>query len=225
MADPDLAVPTLDDANQLGGPEFVAEVRADADAVADKLAPYGPMRTNGSTARAPESARRGAGQHPRAELVGTAVPTSSGRAWTGNSGPLPGGASVPTGTRVGGVATPSLRTRTPHLDVHGPEVRRPIVRRRDRRARARPTMTRSPDRLTVARTRSAYPTSARLHDRQRYEASAWPAGGSRARPAFTTWRELRHQPRGEGRGEAQSRTVGRHAPCPRTLALDSSSPR
>jgi len=83
VPDPDLTAVALSDAARLGGPEFVAEVRADATAVADELAPFTPDR------REPvhrESAWAGAAwslvDAARAELVGTAVPTPSGGAWT-----------------------------------------------------------------------------------------------------------------------------------------------
>src|SRR5690242_8077522 len=73
--DPDLADQVLADAARLGGPTFVAAVRADAHAVADELAPLGaagaepPHRWSAWTgaAWALVDARR-------AELVGTSVP-------------------------------------------------------------------------------------------------------------------------------------------------------
>jgi hypothetical protein len=42
VSDPDLSTVTLADAHLLGGPEFVAQVREDATAVADELAPIEP---------------------------------------------------------------------------------------------------------------------------------------------------------------------------------------
>src|SRR3954447_15427785 len=83
VPDPDLSTVALADAARLGGPEFVAEVRADATAVADELAPFPPGRPEPMHR---ESAWAGAAwslvDAARAELVGTAVATPSGGAWT-----------------------------------------------------------------------------------------------------------------------------------------------
>jgi hypothetical protein len=92
VPDPDLAAVTLDDAHRLGGPRFVAEVRDDAAAVADELAPLGPDVT-APTHR--ESAWTGAAwtlvDARRAELVGTVVPTATGGAWTVTPARCPAG--------------------------------------------------------------------------------------------------------------------------------------
>jgi hypothetical protein len=82
---------TLADAHLLGGPEFVAEVREDATAVADELAPIGPQ---GEPVHR-ESAWIGAAwtlvDAARAALVGQAVPTARGGAWTVTPARCPAG--------------------------------------------------------------------------------------------------------------------------------------
>jgi hypothetical protein len=92
VPDPDLATATLADAVQLGGPEFVAEVRADATAVADELAPSGPDDVEPAHR---ESAWTGAAwtlvDAARAALVGQVVPTASGGAWTVTPARCPAG--------------------------------------------------------------------------------------------------------------------------------------
>lgn len=92
MPDPDMTTVTFADAAQLGGPEFVAEVRDDATAVADLLAPLGP---DGAEPAQRESAWTGAAwtlvDAARAELVGTAVLTPTGGAWTVTPARCPSG--------------------------------------------------------------------------------------------------------------------------------------
>ena len=92
MPDPDLADQVLADARLLGGPQFVDEVRDDATAVADLLAPRG---ASGTIPPQRESAWTGAAwtlvDARRAELVGTAVPTSTGGAWTVTPARCPAG--------------------------------------------------------------------------------------------------------------------------------------
>ena len=91
MPDPDLATVTLADAHLLGGPGFVAQVREDATAVADELAPIGPQ---GEPVHR-ESAWIGAAwtlvDAARAALVGQAVPTARGGAWTVTPARCPAG--------------------------------------------------------------------------------------------------------------------------------------
>src|SRR3954452_22474676 len=81
VPDPDLITVTLADAHLLGGPEFVAEVRDDATAVADELAPIGP---EGEPLHR-ESAWIGAAwtlvDAARTALIGQPVPTARGGAW------------------------------------------------------------------------------------------------------------------------------------------------
>src|SRR3954451_11142709 len=86
VPDPDLATVTLADAHLLGGPEFVAQVREDATAVADQVAPneLAPTGRQGEPVHR-ESAWIGAAwtlvDTTRAALVGQAVPTARGGAW------------------------------------------------------------------------------------------------------------------------------------------------
>jgi hypothetical protein len=83
VPDPDLTTVTLTDAHLLGGPEFLAEVRDDATVVADELAPIG---SQGEPVHR-ESAWTGAAwtlvDAARVALIGQAVPTARGGAWTG----------------------------------------------------------------------------------------------------------------------------------------------
>ena len=92
MPDPDLANLVLDDAARLGGPELVELVTADATAVTDDLA---PLHVDGAEPVHRHSAWTGAAwtlvDARRAELVGTAVPTSTGGAWTVTPARCPAG--------------------------------------------------------------------------------------------------------------------------------------
>jgi len=91
VPDPDLTTVTLADAHLLGGPEFVAQVREDAAAVADELASIGPQ---GEPVHR-ESAWTGAAwtlvDTARAAMVGQAVPTAGGGAWTVTPARCPAG--------------------------------------------------------------------------------------------------------------------------------------
>jgi hypothetical protein len=101
VPDPDLTAVTLADAHLLGGPEFVAQVREDATAVADELAPIGPQ---GEPVHR-ESAWNGAAwtlvDAARTAPVGQAVPTARGGAWTDRF------------RRLAGCGSPASRPPTP----------------------------------------------------------------------------------------------------------------
>lgn len=92
MPDADLADLVLADAALLGGPALVELVTADATAVADDLA---PLPADGGEPAHRASAWTGAAwalvDAHRAELVGTAVPTASGGAWTVTPARCPAG--------------------------------------------------------------------------------------------------------------------------------------
>ena len=88
---------------QPGGPEFVDEVRADATAVVDQLAPRDDA---GVVPPHRHSAWTGAAwalvDARRAELVGTAVPTPSGGAWTVTPARCPAGHPLRPGRTLAG---------------------------------------------------------------------------------------------------------------------------
>ena len=90
--DPDLQDVTLADARTLGGPRFVDLVTLDATAVADAVCPW-----DGSGDEPPErhsvwtAAAWALVDARRTELVGTAVPTPTGGAWTVTPARCPAG--------------------------------------------------------------------------------------------------------------------------------------
>jgi hypothetical protein len=147
VPDLDLTTVTLADAHLLGGPEFVAQVREDATAVADELAPTG---SQGEPVHR-ESAWSGAAwtlvDAARTALIGQAVPTARGGGVDGHPGPLPSRSPAPARPGTRRLAALPVR-RAPHVDVYPAAPRRPGVRSGDRGTRARARLLRGAGMVT-----------------------------------------------------------------------------